>query len=252
MASQRFTITIQGLDRLRESMGRLEQAFAEFGRRAALWHYPSTRESPTGYAVGGVVPAAEETGREVVLPIAGDLLPALVAPNQLRELDAVVNLAAGDILYRDGSAWRVMGHYSSRTGVRQLDGLYFEAAIPQHEVEARERARQLLRRLLTAEQREDFDKTGRFTHRGLRGRYHFTAGRVGLDTGKDFRVLCIQARNGHLLPVEDRMIAQLLHLRNDETKFNQVANILAVFNDAGQAASHPSMIGQLWRDGPDY
>lgn len=101
---------------------------------------------------------------------------------------------------------------------------------PRRPPAARQRARDLLISMLTPDQRKEFDDSQAFTLLAQSGkRYRITHGiianiealsRKGVVTHR----LCAHPHNASELPVEDTLIAQLLHLRADEAGFLRGAN----------------------------
>lgn len=94
---------------------------------------------------------------------------------------------------------------------------------------ASQRARQLLLGELDPVQRAQFEAEGHFIVRGRRGRsYRIRRGISGnidmLQRGRVISRLCVHPHGAHAMPPEDVMLAQLLHLRDDERGVLQVAN----------------------------
>jgi hypothetical protein len=95
---------------------------------------------------------------------------------------------------------------------------------------ASERARQLLLGELDPVQRAQFEVEGHFVHLGRRGvRYRirpFLSANIDVlrRTGKVRERLCVHPDGAYGMPVEDTMLAQLLHLRDDERALLKIAN----------------------------
>jgi hypothetical protein len=93
------------------------------------------------------------------------------------------------------------------------------------------RARQLLLGELDAVQRAQFEAERYFIHIGRRGRRYRIRPAVSANIdvlsrrgGRVLERLCVHPQGAHRMPVEDTMLAQLLHLRDDEARLLQIAN----------------------------
>jgi hypothetical protein len=93
------------------------------------------------------------------------------------------------------------------------------------------RARALLIGELDPVQREQFETVGHFIHIGRRGRrYRIRKGisaNIDVLRKSDAMVtmrLCVHPEGAHRMPDEDVMLAQLLHLRDDERGLLRIAN----------------------------
>lgn len=119
-----------------------------------------------------------------------------------------------------------------------------EAVIAENKRIARQRARELLDKSLSEMQRESLDKHGYFTMTTRSGReYQVKIGKAhnvimtkgelpakskarscSLLGKKEFRTMCFQPQDDHLLPEEDVMLAQKLALETMEDEVHQIAN----------------------------
>ncbi len=150
------------------------------------------------------------------------------APHRRRpELDAEQLRAMAEQLQQRTDEWLSLEGF----GAPRLDTLVGERETTQ----ARERARGLLKRLLTTEQWTEFEKMGRVTEWiGNRkfvlipGEMIEVRGACGID-----EIWCAQIGGieKYLLPTEDSLIAQLLHLRADPDELRDVANVYTVAED---------------------
>ena len=93
--------------------------------------------------------------------------------------------------------------------------------------EAYERAKKLLVSVLSKEQREEYESHKHFTVQGKKNRYLIQQGNafnvIRLDdAGKKVEILCAVPKVS--VPMPDIMLAQMLHIQNDEAAFIRVAN----------------------------
>jgi hypothetical protein len=93
------------------------------------------------------------------------------------------------------------------------------------------RARELLLGELDPVQRAQFLAEGCFEVIGKRARYRIRpAISANIDVlrrrggGRVYGRLCVHPQGAHRMPVEDTMLAQLLHLRDDEARLLEIAN----------------------------
>jgi hypothetical protein len=97
-------------------------------------------------------------------------------------------------------------------------------------VQAKERARGLLRNLLTPEQWAELEKHGKLTERINGGKFELTpGGMITARKGKTIERWCVNpdphAAGNDFMPREDLLIGQLLHLRADPAALRAQANI---------------------------
>lgn len=130
-----------------------------------------------------------------------------------------------------------MGYESQMANAQQARNQAAQQALPQQRPptysqlqvnSAAAKARTLLLSVLSPEQRAEYTKSKTFIVRGnAGGLYRITHGRIGnviVLNAADFKPTHALCAHPDGVPIEDVLVAQLLHLRDDEAAFGRVAN----------------------------
>lgn len=142
-------------------------------------------------------------------------------------IDSVLSAPVGDGY---GASREVGDHaYASREARAMAEEI---AATNRRNRDAAERrARELLESFLDPVQLAEFRDNGSFIVQGARSTYRINRGRIAnIDvlTGRSrrrLRRLCVHPENQAVMPIEDIMLSQLLHLRSNERRLLETANV---------------------------